>query len=270
MTERPRRAALVRPPAPTPSETRLAALKRAKRTAVPIRSSFVQLPRSSATRPGPLHKLVQTGDRRALLAYLIVLGVTSAERDGTWYTRFDTAVWARLFGTTEHATMASARTAVVRTLKRLRDLELLDYYRPRGSVNVTVTLLREDGTGEPYTKPDGDAEADRYFTVRDGFWRRGLDLDVAAGGLSMPELAMLLTVLKEKPWTSFPEKYIDDRYGWSGDTAQRGLTGLTRRELVERREHYKTTPLSPLGWTMSWQYRPAAWLRRKQSKKSQP
>jgi len=79
----------------------------------------------------------------------------------------------------------------------------------------------------------------------------------------MARFAMLLAVAREKPWSAFPAEKMPKWYGWSGDTTLRGLKKLLDLGLVERREHYRTTPLSPLGSTMSYQYRLVSWMRPK-------
>jgi hypothetical protein len=79
----------------------------------------------------------------------------------------------------------------------------------------------------------------------------------------MPGLAMLLTVAREKPWSSFPAERMPEWYGWSADTAERGLHNLLDLKLAERREAYRRTPLSPTGSTMTYQYRLKPWLRPK-------
>ena len=58
-------------------------LDRAKRPFVPIDKTFVQMPRGSARREGPLATFVKNGDLRGLKAYLlIVASASSAEESG--------------------------------------------------------------------------------------------------------------------------------------------------------------------------------------------
>lgn len=240
----------------TPTETRLDLLKRATRASAPIRNVFVQRPPSESSRPGMLHHLVSTGDRRALRAYLIIVGYTSFENEDGWTTTLDSGLWARSFGTTETLDLTGARTAAERTLGRLQRLKLIRYTRRRGSPKISVTLLREDGSGEPYDRPNGRAVADRFFNVPHAFWEHELDVN-----LSMPELAMLLTILKERDHAEFPAERMPEWYGWSADTALRGLKGLVARGLVERRASWRKDPRSPVGFTEAWQYQPVLWLR---------
>jgi hypothetical protein len=122
-----------------------------------------------------------------------------------------------------------------------------------------VTLLRENGSGEPYFHPaDGapDDPADWYFRLPVSLWMKGLDAT-----LTMPGLAMLLTVAREKPWSSFPAERMPEWYGWSPDTTERGLRELVDLGLCERREAFRRTPLSAVGYTLAYQYRLKSWLR---------
>lgn len=77
----------------------------------------------------------------------------------------------------------------------------------------------------------------------------------------MASYAMLLAVAREKPWSAFPAEKMPSWYEWSGDTTLRGLAKLFATGLVERREHYRITPLSPVGSTMCYQYRLVSWMR---------
>ena len=79
----------------------------------------------------------------------------------------------------------------------------------------------------------------------------------------MPGLAMLLTLAREKPWSAFPAERMPEWYGWSADTTERGLRELVDLGLAERREAYRRTPLSPVGYTLAYQYRLKSWLRPK-------
>lgn len=249
----------------TPAETRIDFLKRATRTSVPIRNVFVQQPRNAPSRPGMLHHLVRSSDRRALRAYTIILAYTSKENDDGWTTTLDSGLWARSFGATETLDLPAARTAAERTLARLAKLKLISYRRQRGSPNISVTLLREDGSGDPYDRPNGRSVADRFFSLPHLFWERQLDEQ-----LSVPEFAMLLTILKERAHAEFPAERMREWYGWSADTTLRGLKGLTERKLVERRKSWRKDPRSPVGFTEAFQYQPELWLRPSRASKTTP
>jgi hypothetical protein len=223
----------------------------------------VQAPRGSETRPGPLKVFVSNGDLRGLRAYLITVAATSASNDDGWSTTLDSLVWARLLDAeVTTATHAGARTAAWRALGRLQDRQLIRRARSsRSNREITVTLLRENGSGESYYHPANGASddpSDWYFRLPVSFWTKGHDTT-----LTMPGLAMLLTVAMEKPWSSFPAERMPDWYGWSADTTERGLRELVDLGLCERREAFRRAPLSAVGYTLTYQYRLKPWLRPK-------
>jgi hypothetical protein len=249
-------------PVATGKDARADLLARAVRPAVPLRKTFVQALPGGKSRRGPLRTFVSNGDLRGLRAYLIIVAATSASNEDGWSTTLDSLVWARLLDAEDTATPAGARTAAWRTLGRLQDRQLIRRARsPRSNREIAVTLLREDGSGDPYTHPaDGAAKdpADWYFRLPASFWAKGIDAE-----LTMPGLAMLLTVAREKPWSAFPAERMPEWYGWSADTTERGLRELVDLGLTERREAYRRTPLSPVGYTITNQYRLKSWLRPK-------
>ena len=258
MTSSSSKRAIKQPATPGGRETRAALLERAVRPNVPVRKVFVQRLEDEDPRHGPLKPFVTAGNLRALRAYLMVLAAGSRENTDGWATTLDSLVWARLFDAHTFATTASARTGAWRTLQWLQSANLIWCSRERGSPKITVKLLREDGSGEDYTRPDGVLPKDRFINLPRRFWTAGYD-----ERLDMAGFAMLLAVAREKPWSAFPAEKMPKWYGWSGDTTLRGLKKLLDLGLVERREHYRTTPLSPLGSTMSYQYRLVSWMRPK-------
>jgi hypothetical protein len=246
-----------RRPEVTGSDARTRLVTRARgRTAVPLRKTFVQKPRGAECRHGPLKRFVANGDLRGLRAYLIIVAGTSQENQDGWTTTLDSAVWARLMDIDQTATGPAARTSATRTLKRLEDRNLIRLSRTRGSTKVPVTLLREDGSGKVYTRPDGSAEQDRFLRLPPTFWTRGYDAK-----LGMPGLAMLLAIAHEKPWSRFPAKKVEQWYGWSEETTLRGIKTLLDLNLIERREAYEKAPLSPTGVTMVYEMSLVRWMR---------
>ena len=241
---RSRALVTVERPIVTGRDARAELLRRAVRPTVPLRKTFVQALPGGESRRGPLQTFVSNGDLRGLRAYLVVVAATSASNEDGWSTTFDSLVWARLLDAEETATQAGARTAAWRTLGRLQDRRLIRRARsPRSNRDITVTLLREDGHGDPYTHPAAGPAvepADRYLRLPVTFWTKGFDAK-----LTMPGLAMLLTLAREKPWSAFPAERMPKWYGWSPDTTERGLRELLDLDLAERRAAYRRTPLSP-------------------------
>ncbi|WP_092978087.1 hypothetical protein [Actinopolyspora lacussalsi] len=235
----------------TGHDARVKLLERNKRPAVPLRHTFVQRPSEETPRHGPLCEFVRNGDLRGLRAYLVVVAASGGERaeDG-WTTELDSMVWARLFDTDQHTGPRGARAAAQRILDRLQDRGLIHRARSaRGSRQIAVTLLREDGSGKPYDRPDGGDTADRFLRLPVVFWNERFD-----ARLSLPAMTMLLVLLKERRWSAFPPDKMPDWYGISADTTQRGLKELNELGLVERRTRYKEAPLTPTGTTMLHQY----------------
>jgi hypothetical protein len=227
----------------TPAETREFFLKKAAREFAPLRREFVQRPRGAASRPGPLAEFVTNGDLRGLNAYLFIVAVTSTSFEDTgWSTTINGKVWARALGTTENATPASARTAVTKTLRRLQKRKLITFERVAGTHDIRVTLLREDGSGEPYTRP-GAGNSDAYLKIPVSFWRSGLD-----GTLGIPGLAMLLVASCERSRFELATERMQDWYGWSPDTAERGFKELSEAGVLLIDKTYKKAPASPSGY----------------------
>ncbi|MGW4824286.1 hypothetical protein ACWEP4_36465 [Streptomyces sp. NPDC004227] len=243
----------------TGRDTRTAVLKKSIRVNVPLRKTFVQAPKGAVSRHGPLKEFVTGRDLRGLKAYLMIVAACSNGTNG-WSTEHDSAVWARMMDILETATEQSARTGAWRTLRRLEKRRLIICHR-RGT-KITVTLLREDGSGKPYDRPRGDTEENRFLQIPATFWTKGYD-----EALDLPALALLLVVAREKNWSTFPSDKAPEWYGWSADTHERGLKKLLELGLVERREEYKKAPLSPLGVTMAYQYQRTTIVRPRKPRK---
>lgn len=244
-------------PTVTGADARTELLRRARgRTPVPLRKAFVQKPPGADCRHGPLKDFVANGDLRGLRAYLVTVAATSHPNQDGWTTTFDSRVWARLLDVDKTATDAAARTGAARTLQRLEDRKLVRCFRARGSSVIAVTLLREDGSGDPYTRPDGSTDQDRFIRLPPAFWIGGYDAKV-----DIPALAMFLAVAHAKPWSAFPATRMEQWYGWSEDTTLRGIKKLLELGLIERRETYQKAPLSPTGLTMTYQFRLAKSMR---------
>jgi hypothetical protein len=234
------------------ADTRRALLERSGRPGVPIRKVFVQTPRKLAADQtklaGPLSEFVRRGDLRGLHAYLMILAATSsgASADG-WSTTLPIMVWARAFGTTASAERAAAATAVSKILHRLEGRRLIERRRSGRERRVRVTLLREDASGEPYTRPLGKSLADRFLTLSHAFW-----LDGWHDKLKLPGLAMLLVALNEtgtkKPVFQLPAEHTPKWYGWSADTTERGLAELRDHGLLNSVTRIRKEPLSASGY----------------------
>ncbi|OKJ35000.1 hypothetical protein [Streptomyces sp. CB01580] len=243
----------------TGRDTRTAVLTRSVRANVPLRKIFVQANAGGDSRHGPLKDFVTGRDLRGLKAYLLIVAACSNGENG-WSTTHDSAVWARLMDIHMTADDQSARTGAWRALLRLRERKLIDCCR--SGTMITVTLMREDGSGRPYDRPDGKTEENRYLQIPAAFWTTGRD-----ESLDLPSLALFLVVAREKNWSAFPAEKAPEWYGWSADTHERGLKKLIALGLVERREHYIKAPLAPLGFTKTHQYKRTAIMQPRRPRK---
>jgi hypothetical protein len=223
-------------------ETRAALLTKSKRAFTPVNKLFVQAPPKSHSRHGPLAQFVRNRDLRGLRAELLLLGIISSG-DGKegWSATLAVPTWARAFDTTRDATAASAATGVSKILRRLEERRLIERERAGLKRKVRVTLLREDGSGQAYTRP-GKGNTDRFLRLSHRFW-----LDGWYERLDLPATAMLLVALHEKLNFELPTERVPDWYGWSADTAERGLATLEQLGLLTHTTRLKKAPLSPTG-----------------------
>ena len=160
-------------------------LKQSGRGIVPIRKTFVQQGERGNRVPGPLATFVGTHDQRALDAYLFVHALASAE---PWNCDYPAGMWVRAFGLTDTAEPASARSAVSKVMKRLEDRQLIS--RSRAGRKASITLLKEDGSGDPYEHPHKAGDGENWLQLPHAYW-----LDEFHRSLSLPGKAMLLVAL---------------------------------------------------------------------------
>jgi hypothetical protein len=230
----------------TAEETRNFLLGRSGRDSAPILKSFVQNPdRKLQCRAAPLSAFVRNGDIRGLRALLFVHAIiSSGDAENGWSTTLPLSVWARAFGTTATADVRSATTAATKILGRLEDRGLIERSRVGRARKVTVTLLRPDGSGKPYTRP-GRGNSDRFLKLSNVYWTDGW-----ADRLDLPATAMLLVALHEKDGFELATEWVPRWYGWSADTAERGIATLRDLGLLSVDRRVRKAPLSPTGATV--------------------
>jgi hypothetical protein len=224
-------------------ETVAALLERSSRNHVPIRRSFVQQ-RVRGGGAGPLAAFVHDRRVRALDLYLLGHAVASAP---PFRVSFPAAVWARALGLTPHS---SSETLVSRTWTWLEDQRLIESQRV--GRRREITLLREDGSGEPYRHPGEQGAADRghYFKLPYAYWEGNFH-----NRLSLPAKAVLLIALSLQDDFILPTEKGKDWYGLSRDTIRKGLRDLRLHGLLSMHEERKLAPLSALGFTLERRYR---------------
>ncbi|MFG1913066.1 hypothetical protein [Kribbella sp. NPDC048928] len=225
--------------------TRAELLKRAKRTTTPIRKTFVQKPKGATERRSVLSTFVKNADERGLKAQLFLWAIISSgkHQDG-WSKTLPLIVWARAFDTVQTAELSSATSAVSKILTRLEQRRLIERHRTGRERKVRVTILREDGSGDPYTHPAEVRPRDTYLKLPHAYWTEGWHekLDLAA-------TAMLLVALHEKPVFRLATEHMEEWYGWSPDTAEAGFKTLEDNGLLDKTREREDQPLSPLGFT---------------------
>ncbi|QNF94941.1 hypothetical protein IGS73_03940 [Janibacter indicus] len=229
----------------TVAETRDALIDRSRRDHARVPHNFVQRPRSPNTtsRVAPLATFVRNGDTRGLNAFLLLHTViTSGASPEGWSTRLPLQVWARAFNTVATASGSSATSAATKILTRLERLKLIERQRQGRERQVKVTLLSADGSGDPYLALTGQSESSRFLKLSNDYWTERWD-----ERLTLPAIATLLVVLKEKPRCALPTEHFPAWYGWSADTAMRGFRELEDNGLITIDQDFVTAPLSPTG-----------------------
>lgn len=197
--------------------------------------------------PGPARHLVNAGDRRGLLLYLLLITKASSE---PWDAALPAAAWARALGLPLPESK-TARSNVSKIWMRLERHGLVE--RRRKERLADVFLLKEDGQGKDYEPPG--SVGDRYFRVPLQLWTEGPDADHRwYEVLDLPELIVLLIGRSLGDGFRLPAESGPDWYGISADTISRGLLGLQRRDLLSVDKSYKKAPLSAVGYTAEHRY----------------
>ena len=215
---------------------------------VPIRKSLLQL-RDDAGDPMPsgLATIVRRGVASELEQLLLLHARGGAGRvDGdeiNYEVGLPARVWARLLGLPEDE---SGRRIVGRNWKALSDAKLVKTRRV--GRQITAWPLREDGSGDPYTRPK--LKGDPYLKVPYDFW-----LDGHAAKLRLPGLALALIACSLADWFPLPFNKGPKWYGIGASTVERGLRELRQASLIESLWAWRETPLSETGWTRDMRYR---------------
>lgn len=218
-----------------------------QRSEFPLRRTFLQQKVGGKSVPGPLSGLVSAGDRTALLLYF--LAVTKASEE-PWDVSLHSAVWARALGLPNPMSEVT-RGRISKAWTRLVARRLVS--RSRRNRMAEFTLLAEDGTGEPYTRP-----ASGFIKVPHALWTHGPD---GEGGvdrwyqvLRLPEFTFLVIGLSQLDYFPLPAERAPDYYGISADTVQRGVDGLRKKGLLVVEHQRLKAPLAPEGYTYENRY----------------
>lgn len=207
-----------------------------------IRRTFVQQGEQHDPRPGPLSAMIRAHDERALDLFL--LHRMAAVRP-PWDVTLHSAVWARGIG----APPQSGGVSVSRAFRRLDEKYRL-VERTRHGHQSQVFALREDGHGEPYTRPAGTG-GDVFFRLPPDYW---LAEDRWFSTLPFAAKGMLLIALSLKSGFRLPFHEAPRWYGVSADTAERGLRILCDRGILRRKKFVRQDWLSPIERTVEIRY----------------
>lgn len=216
-------------------------LSATRRGGVPIRRAFLQTAPGVHAADGSRASILRqfARDTTTLDCYLWIAAMASAsEPYETWY---PAASWAQVAGLAENAEMDGARARWAKAVTKLESLRLVK--RQRGAKNKMVyELLREDGSGDPYTRPTKSADG-HWFSLPHTYWRDGYDLK-----LDGAEKLMLLISLDQQDGFRLPPHRVPDWYGLSESTAKRGFAGLLKRGVLSRTDKWEEDAKSPVGW----------------------
>ena len=244
---------VVERPVATSLETKEELLRKSQRRSkeVPIRKTFVQRGTRTSPKPGLLATFVRNHDELGLDLFLAVHAVASAE---PYAVIQPAATMARAMGPRRIAV-----PTISKAWSRLEGLKLIKRGQRSGRL-ATVFVLRDDGSGDPYSHPGAVGSREPYFKLNFAYWLDGLDET-----LSLPAKAVLLIALSLKDGFYLPYEKAKPWYGISAETAESGLRELEKRKVIEHVKKYKKAPLAPLGYTQDRLYylRPPFGSRRK-------
>ena len=250
-------------------------LSKTRRPGVPIRRSFVQVPkpgRPDGSRDALLSKLVKSRSDNYLDAYLLIHALaSSSEPFEVWY---PSQSWVRALGlddtvgTGGAGSVEAARTQWSKIVRKLVDLKLIK--RRRAAANkMNYVLLDESGNEADYERPRDRGDGG-WFTIPHIYWTGDFYRT-----LGLPAKAMLLIALSSPDTFQLPLARVSDWYGISESTARRGFTELEQAGILVWDQDWKADTRSPTVWVEVRNYRLLSpWTRQERSEamlaRSQP
>jgi hypothetical protein len=214
-----------------------------KRGFVPIRSTFLQMPRGTKGNRGTqLAKLA--ANPSALDAYLLLHALASSSEP--YQADYPVATWVDLLRLEEAATGAAAKSRWSKVVSKLTSLNLIE--RQRVGNSMQYLLLDESGSKSAYTRPRKATDG-YYFKLPYSYWADGYDVS-----LEQSEKLMLLIGLDQQDAFPLPFNQVQQWYGVSESTARRGLRGLEARDLLMSTSMHELSAKSPTGWVESIRY----------------
>lgn len=222
----------------TQQSTIEALLEASKRDHLPLANLFVQHRDSNDKGiPGPLADFVRAHHDRAMHQYLLAHAGASG---GEWDIAYESRIWARALGLSDrHASSANAISRNWAWLERRRLIS-----RSRTGRLAKITLLYDDGSGDPYQHPSKCK--DQYLTLPYAFWREDWHRK-----LDLPGIAVLLIGRSLGPGKfKLPQERVKSWYGLSTSTFQKGVKTLMDADLLARTRVEQEAPLRPEGFTL--------------------
>lgn len=229
----------------SPAAMRRRLLNSVRRPFVPIRHTFVQQPRGSASRAGMVSKLVTAHNQRALDAILMVLALEPV-LEGT---PLPNNTWAALLSADTGPAVPT--TAVSKTWRALEEEYQLIQRGTRLKKLATIRPLAEDGSGKPYSRPGLSAKGTTgYFVLPHAYWWDGWNEK-----LTLPAKAMLLVHLsatQQTPVLAMGYEQAPEWYGLSERTAERGIRELRSTGLLKEHGQKVAEARSATGFTVRY------------------
>jgi hypothetical protein len=127
-------------------------------------------------------------------------------------------------------------------MRRLEERKLIT--RNRSKRLSDIKLLREDGSGDPFERPEPTRVEDRWLQLPHAYWFEG-----HYTSLRLPAKVMLLIALSLPDGFHLAYGRAPAWYGVSVDSAEQGLRELRRAGLLSVRRSWFKTPRSATGWT---------------------
>jgi hypothetical protein len=198
----------------------------------PVRDEFFAVTGPDGSVRHPMAELMSSrstsgggrGGQTRVALYLSALWIGVA---GDHSTTRPASFWASLLGL-EDPDGRGAR--VIRST--WAELEARQYVRVHPGAHAgdipTIYPLREDGSGVPYTRPDGQG-VDTYRRIPEKFW----EMLLPDGELTSPGQVMYLVairtalVVQRSTGLTFPRAYVTKTFGIGESTRKAGLRNLT-------------------------------------------
>jgi hypothetical protein len=141
----------------------------------------------------------------------------------------------------------SSRTAISKGWAWLEEAKLIRRER-RGRL-AQITLLSDDGSGEPYRHPFDRNPREPYIALPYDFWRDGWNEK-----LDLPALVVLMIGMSLPKGFILPQGHVQRWYGISPATLSKGIKTLRHLDLLQVNRDAEAAPLAPEGFRYVYRY----------------